>query len=58
MFHIVLIHACNMRRMHWHHALHMHGRIASSRVWVHGMVYLPVLEMGRELGEKMGQSPR
>ena len=37
MFHVVLIHACNMRRMHWHHALHMHGRIASGRVWVQGI---------------------
>ena len=51
MFHVMLIHACNMRKMHWHHALHMNGCIASSRVWVQGMVYLPVL-VNRELGEK------
>ena len=22
----------------WHHCVHVHGNIASSRVWVHGMV--------------------
>ena len=22
----------------WHHCVHVHGGIASSRVWVHGMV--------------------
>ena len=22
----------------WHHCIHVHGNIASSRVWVHGMV--------------------
>ena len=22
----------------WHHCFHVHGNIASSRVWVHGMV--------------------
>ena len=36
MFHVVLIHACNMRKMHWHHAFHMHGHIVSGRVWVQG----------------------
>ena len=24
--------------MNWHHCIHVHGDIASSRVWVHGMV--------------------
>ena len=43
MFHVVLIHACNMRKMHWHHAFHMHGHIASGRVWVQGKVYSSVL---------------
>ena len=32
MFHVVLIHACNMRKMHWHHAFHMHSHIVRSGV--------------------------
>ena len=46
MFHVVLIHACNMRKMHWHHAFHMHGHIVSGRVWVQGKVYSSVLVNG------------
>ena len=29
--------------MHWHHAFHMDGHIASGRVWVQGKVYSSVL---------------
>ena len=36
--------------MHWHHAIHMHGHIASGRVWVQGKVYSSVLVSG-ELGK-------
>ena len=41
MFHVVLIHACNMRKMHWHHAFHMH--VTSRQVGFGCKVYLPVL---------------
>ena len=44
--HVVLIHACNVRKMHGHHAFHMHGHIASGRVWVQGKVYSSVLVSG------------
>ena len=44
--HVVLIHTCNMGKMHWHHALHMHCHIASGRVWVQGKVYSPALVNG------------
>ena len=43
---VVLIHACNMRKMHGHHAFHMHGHIVSGRVWVQGKVYSSVLVSG------------
>ena len=46
MFYVVLINACNMRKMHWNHAFHMHGHIASGLVWVQGKVYSPVLVNG------------
>ena len=52
MFHVVLIHACNMRKMHGHHAFHMHGHIASGRVWVQGKVYSSVLVSGSCAREK------
>ena len=42
MFHVALIHTCNMKK----NAFHMHGHITSSRVWVHGIEYSPVLVNG------------
>ena len=33
----------------WHHYVHVHGNIASSRVWVHGMVIHHPLECGLSL---------
>ena len=45
MFHVALIYTCNMKE-NGMIAFHMHGHIESSRVWVHGVVYSPVLVNG------------
>ena len=57
MFHVALIYMYHEGKMHWHHAFHMHGHIASIRVWVHGIEYSPVLVNGSG-AQKMGQSPK
>ena len=33
----------------WHHCVHVHGNIASSRAWVHGMVITTLGECGLSL---------
>ena len=39
----------------WHHCVHVHGNIASSRVWVHGMSFTTLGECG--LGLSLGLRP-
>ena len=59
MFHVVLIHACNMRKMYWHHALHMHGHIASGRVWVQGKAFGEwVVNSGKKWDKVQGRDSR
>ena len=40
------IYACNMKENALAYVFYMHGHIASSRVWVHGLVYSSVLVNG------------
>ena len=35
--------------MNWHHCIHVHGDIASSQMWVHGMVFTIHGECGLSL---------
>ena len=53
MFNVVLIHACNMKKMHRHHALYVHGRIACAGYGLFTSVGKWVVNSG-----KMGQSPK
>ena len=58
MFHVVLIHACNMRKMHWHHALHyVRSHCVKSGVGAGYGLFTSVGEWVVNSG-KMGQSPR
>ena len=44
--HVALIYTCNMKENALASCVHMHGHVAWSRVWVHGIVYSPMLVNG------------
>ena len=58
MFHVVLIHACNMRKMHWHHAnSYAQSHLVRSGVGAGYGLFISVGKWVVNLG-KMGQSTR